>query len=177
MATEIWVNIGSGNGLLPDATKPLPKPMLTNHLWSPVSFILGQFHKRCLNHQSLKSVWKIHLKFHSNFPGANELSKITCCLTLCGTQTWSSLCLQMSQPIEVTGHQQAKCWLKFLLSFCNYHQISNIRRTKSQNLNFSRLAVVSIYWSHVLGRQWRCSWSSTGRWCSNYIWVFRNFIA
>ena len=29
MATEIWVNIGSGNGLLPDGTKPLPEPMLT----------------------------------------------------------------------------------------------------------------------------------------------------
>ena len=26
----------------------------------PVTFILGQFHKRCLNHQSLKSVWKLH---------------------------------------------------------------------------------------------------------------------
>ena len=31
MAAEIWVNIGSGNGLLPDGTKPLPEPMLTNH--------------------------------------------------------------------------------------------------------------------------------------------------
>ena len=29
MATEIWVNIGSGNGLLLDGTKPLPEPMLT----------------------------------------------------------------------------------------------------------------------------------------------------
>ena len=49
MATEIWVNIGSGNGLLPDGTKPL--------------------HKRYLN----EIICKIkHLKFHSNFPGANE---------------------------------------------------------------------------------------------------------
>ena len=58
---EIWVNIGSGNGLLPDGTKSLPEPMLTDHQWSPVTFILGQFHKRCLNHQSLKSVWKLHV--------------------------------------------------------------------------------------------------------------------
>ena len=29
MTTEIWVNIGSGNGLLPDGTKPLTEPMLT----------------------------------------------------------------------------------------------------------------------------------------------------
>ena len=31
MATEIWVNIGSGNGLLPDGTKPLPETMWTYH--------------------------------------------------------------------------------------------------------------------------------------------------
>ena len=31
MTTEIWVNIGSGNGLLPDGTKPLPEPMLTHY--------------------------------------------------------------------------------------------------------------------------------------------------
>ena len=59
----------SGNGLLPDGTKLLPEPMLTDPQWSPVTFILGQFHKRCLNHQSPKSVWK----FHWNLPGANEL--------------------------------------------------------------------------------------------------------
>ena len=34
--TEIWVNIGSGNGLLPDGTKPLPEPMLTYRLVSNI---------------------------------------------------------------------------------------------------------------------------------------------
>ena len=29
LVAEIWVTIGSGNGLLPDGTKPLPEPMLT----------------------------------------------------------------------------------------------------------------------------------------------------
>ena len=33
VATEIWVDIGSGNGLLPNGTNPLPKPMLINHQW------------------------------------------------------------------------------------------------------------------------------------------------
>ena len=28
---QIWVNIGSSNGLLPDGTKPLPEPMMTSH--------------------------------------------------------------------------------------------------------------------------------------------------
>ena len=31
MALEILVNIDSGNGLLPDGTKPLSEPMLTYH--------------------------------------------------------------------------------------------------------------------------------------------------
>ena len=35
--------------------------LLTDRQWSPVTFILGQFHQRCLNHQSLKSVWKLHV--------------------------------------------------------------------------------------------------------------------
>ena len=30
------VDIGSGNGLLPDGTKPLPEPVLNNHLWLQV---------------------------------------------------------------------------------------------------------------------------------------------
>ena len=31
MVTYIWVNIASGNGLLSDAIKPLPEPVLTYH--------------------------------------------------------------------------------------------------------------------------------------------------
>ena len=46
---------------------PLPEPMLTDHQWSPVTLILGQFRKRCLNHQSLKCIWKLHkLSFKSS---------------------------------------------------------------------------------------------------------------
>ena len=31
MMAYIWVNLGSGNGLLPDGTKQLPEPMLAYH--------------------------------------------------------------------------------------------------------------------------------------------------
>ena len=34
-----------------------------------------------------------------------------------------------------------------------------------------------MHWSQVLNREWRCSWSSTGRWCSKYIWAINNSIA
>ena len=33
-----------------------------------------------------------------------------------------------------------------------------------------------IHWSHVFSREWRCSWSSAGRWCSNYIWMINILI-
>ena len=42
MVTQIWVNIGSGNGLLPDGTKPLPEPMLTYHQRSSLAFTFEQ---------------------------------------------------------------------------------------------------------------------------------------
>ena len=34
-----------------------------------------------------------------------------------------------------------------------------------------------IPWSQMSSREWRCSWSSADRRCSNYIWVIDNFIA
>ena len=60
-------------------------------------------------------------------------------------------------------------------------QISSIRCTKSQNLNVSRLvlqlSLCNLLKSQVVSREWRCSWSSADRRCSNYIWVINNFIA
>ena len=61
-----------------------------------------------------------------------------------------------------------------------YRKIYNIRRTKSQNLNAVNSAFSSlrtIYWSQVFSGEWRCSWGSADRRCSNYIWVINNFIA
>ena len=63
-----------------------------------------------------------------------------------------------------------------------YSKISNISRTKFQNLNVQVLVAAcsclcAIYWSHVLSGEWRCSWSSSDRRCSNYIWVINNLIA
>ena len=33
-----------------------------------------------------------------------------------------------------------------------------------------------IHWYQVLSREWRRSWNSADRRCSNYIWVINNFI-
>ena len=60
-----------------------------------------------------------------------------------------------------------------------HHQVSNISRTKCQHLNILVLScgcLCRIPWSQMLSREWRCSWSSTDRRCSNYIWVIDNCI-
>ena len=41
MAMQIWVNVGSDDGLLSDGIKPLLEPMLTNHQESLVAYPLG----------------------------------------------------------------------------------------------------------------------------------------
>ena len=57
MATKIWVNIGSGNGLVPDGTKPLPEPMLTYHQSDPMTITWRQCHRSYPKQQSLKLAW------------------------------------------------------------------------------------------------------------------------
>ena len=71
MATKIWVNIGSGNGLLPDGT-------WTNVDSSSVKSI--DIHMGAISQEIPQpSITKIslnitYLKFYSNLPGANELN-------------------------------------------------------------------------------------------------------
>ena len=38
-------------------------------------------------------------------------------------------------------------------------------------LVLSSSCLCAIRWYYMLNREWRCSWSSADRWCSNYIWV------
>ena len=72
-ALDILVNTGSGNGLLPDGTKPLPEPMLIYHVRSRdirLRAISQLIPKLSTTEITLKIT---HLKFHSNLSGANEL--------------------------------------------------------------------------------------------------------
>ena len=58
---------------------------------------------------------------------------------------------------------------------------NNIKCTKYQNLNMFLVLACSylctICWNQALSGEWRCSWSSADRQCSNYIWVINNLIA
>ena len=58
MAVQILFNVDSGNGLLPNCTKPLPETMLT-YQWGSVTLTWHQFHRKCSRYQFINGVWKI----------------------------------------------------------------------------------------------------------------------
>ena len=76
MAAWIWVDIGSGNGLLLDGTKSPPEPMLNSHYWGFYSI-----HMRAISHSvpqlllCIMSLNIILLKLLPYLPRANELNK------------------------------------------------------------------------------------------------------
>ena len=73
MVTQNLVNIGSGNGLMPVGTKPLPEPMLTYHHWNPSAFSWQQFHRLLWISLTTKYLKTTYLKILPHLPGGNEL--------------------------------------------------------------------------------------------------------
>ena len=65
MAIQIWVNIGSDDGLLPDDTKPSPESMVSSDI--NLKEISQQIPQLSITKVSLKITY---LKFRSNLPGA-----------------------------------------------------------------------------------------------------------
>ena len=73
MSLDILVNTGSENGLLPDGTKPLPEPVLTNHqkvVWYSFQNHLLSGNKDIHTHACLEFA---HLKSQPHLTGDDEL--------------------------------------------------------------------------------------------------------
>ena len=71
MATDIWVNISSGNDLLSADNKQSLEPMLNYHKWSSVASTCGQFHRKCWRYHSITRVQIFQcLKLSPYLPGA-----------------------------------------------------------------------------------------------------------
>ena len=76
MVTHIWVKIGSGNGLLPEGTKPLPEAMLTS------SKVIRVTNLRAISQEMLKNflchmcseITLLNLLPHP--PGGNEFNTL-----------------------------------------------------------------------------------------------------
>ena len=64
------------------------------------------------------------------------------------------------------------------LTSCQTSYIRHAPNPKTQMFLISSCSrLCPIHWSQVLSWEWRCSWSSTDRRCSNYIWVINSFNA
>ena len=55
-------------------------------------------------------------------------------------------------------------------------QTTFLNKQQTMFLVSSRSCLCPIDWSQVLSREWRGSWSSADRRCSNYIWMINKFI-
>ena len=130
METEIRVNIGSGNGLLPDSTKPLPEPMLTHHHQGHVAFIGGHYLEKIWRCQSVKQDWKLHYRIAFRSPRGQW---VKCCysrlfsmfhtLPLCSTmnQFTSQACrghkISIRNDFEIIWSQGSYSKIAFCWSF------------------------------------------------------------
>ena len=126
IATEIWFNIGSGIGLLPDGTKPLPKPMLTDHQKS------NDIHIMAISQEKPQSpITKICLKvacpkLHSNFPGANELKLVAAFMS--GSSVWTSRPMGTQLTSWWTGSLNGMVsWQPASLNSNKYQAVDNLK--------------------------------------------------
>ena len=92
MTTEIWVNIGSGTGLLPDGTNPSSEPMLISHQHIRSSDI---YLRAISRHQSLKLAWKLLIQ---NFTGIFQrpMSYFPCWMWSCSVSVVGIMLLYAS---------------------------------------------------------------------------------
>ena len=68
-----------------------------------------------------------------------------------------------------------RCWAYSRWSLCEC--LKRLTLNPLIQLISSCSCLCPFHWSLVLSREWRCSWSSADRRCSNYNWVINNCIA
>ena len=78
MVSKNLVSIGSGYGLVPDGTKPLPEPKLTNHQSDPQKHTWKKF-SRILD---MTYNWKCYSYYSTQFINASTRSCTIHCVTL-----------------------------------------------------------------------------------------------
>ena len=82
MVTKICVNIGLGNSLLPDGSKPLPETMLSYHQWGSGTIIWGKFHKskyqcnqsNCISNSHNYKEWCMNIDILTLVLGMSEIN-------------------------------------------------------------------------------------------------------
>ena len=147
MTSWIWVNIGSGNGLLPAGMKPLTEPILTYYKWDSVVFSWDQFHK-CLKYQSLKYLWKFYSQNYATSPRDQWVNS----LALERSERDSkNVIFNLVLLIDIfrSSHDIALEWMP--------QDLTDDKSTLVQVMAWCRQAT-----SHYLNQCWLCSFSPYG---------------
>ena len=71
---KIWVIIDSGNRLLPDGPKPLPKSMLANHIMCSLAYTKGNGSGN-LYRNITAMYWKLNISYESHIPRGQWLNR------------------------------------------------------------------------------------------------------
>ena len=140
--------------------------------WQTFYTTRGHFNIEMLSHQHRISCWKDNTILQSPCPH-NRISS-THEMPFQWNRHWLWFSINIIHQIN-PSHKIVCRMILFM-----YHQTSSTSCMKSPNWNISRLFCIClcpISWSQMLSQEWRCSWSSADRQCSNYVWVINNFIA
>ena len=151
----MWVNIGSGNDLLPNGTKPLPEPMLTYHQWIPVTITSGQFRGRwfqsSINKQNWLEIYLSKFSFKSHWGHWASRSR-----NLSGINTiWRKFKSRSMSNVLI----QPTC----IYNIYNISQVhSTATRASTQNgVQIQRLYCVNQRWWIIISRtQWKSNFCS-----------------
>ena len=106
---QIWVNIGSGNDLLPDKTKPL-----LNQCWliNGSGFVApthNQFYRKCSSrYYFIKWVWRTHLWITST---SSRGQWVNLCDLKWQHRSGSTLAQAMACCLMAPSHYLNQCWL------------------------------------------------------------------
>ena len=171
--------IGSDNGLSPGRWQAIiwtnAGILLIGPLWTNFSEILIEIQSFSFKKMHLKlssAKWRpLCLSLNVLSPPLQPRKQVL----FAEVQHWadynSAICLSVGSILDNLFIEVKLCWN-------TYCQISNIRHIQTQILLVSSCSCFwPIHWSQVLGREWRCSWSSADRRCSKYNWMISKIIA
>ena len=134
MVTWIWMNTGSGNGLLLGGTKPLPEPVFTNYQWGIVAFTWGQFHWEFSWYLSLiwVKIYDLISLSHMN-PMGQWVNSLRPSDAIWWQGSRSTLVQVMACCLTAPSHYLNQCWL--IISEVQWHSYQG---------NFTRIPQPSI---------------------------------
>ena len=109
MATKIWVNFGSGDGLLPNGTKPLNEPIWTSHQGEKLSSVasIHNLIQHWLINIHLQNVWIWENTDHVIIPLLVRNGPLNNILALVQIMAWHQPCNKpLSEPMMVSSLNQ-----------------------------------------------------------------------